>query len=112
MGLFRRFFSTPSEAVLWKIPNLRSSLPIGDKKSEAFNVPLQIPEAANLILGQSHLAKTCEDSTRSSSIRSWRQICGRIQRGFRPCLIRVEGNDDNCGAPPSQTPNPSALATC
>jgi len=58
-------------------------------------VPMEIPEGANVIVGQSHFIKTVEDL--------YEAIVGSVpgvQFGLAfneasgPCLVRVEGNDD------------------
>ncbi len=58
-------------------------------------VPFDLPEGANLILGQSHFIKTAEDLYEAlvntvPSIRFGVAFC----EASGPCLIRAEGNDD------------------
>jgi len=59
-------------------------------------VDLEIPEACNIILGQSHFIKTVEDLYEtliesSPSIQFGIAFC----EASEPCLVRVEGNDDD-----------------
>jgi len=62
---------------------------------ELFNVPLQIPEAANLILGQSHFIKTCEDLYEVVvNTVPGAKFAVAFNEASGPCLIRVESNDD------------------
>ena len=62
---------------------------------EILNVPLRIPESANLIFGQSHFIKTVEDLYEAIVNTN-----PNIEFGIAFCeasgdrLIRVEGNDD------------------
>jgi adenosine/AMP kinase len=58
-------------------------------------VPFDLPEGANLILGQSHFIKTAEDLYEAlvntvPGIRFGVAFC----EASGPCLIRAEGNDD------------------
>ena len=59
-------------------------------------VPVQIPEGANFILGQSHFIKTVEDLY-EIMVNSVPQ--GKFGIAFNeasgPCLIRHDGNDDD-----------------
>ena len=66
---------------------------------ELSTVKMEIPEGANLILGQSHFIKTIEDL--------YEIIVGTVPRmkfgvafneASGACLTRVEGNDDNLRA--------------
>ena len=62
---------------------------------EITNIPLAIPENCNIIVGQSHFIKTAEDlyeliATTCSHARFGVAFC----EASGPCLIRVEGNDD------------------
>ena len=63
---------------------------------ELISVRLEIPEGANLILGQSHFIKTAEDlyeaivNTVPNS-----KFAVAFNEASGPCLIRVESNDDN-----------------
>lgn len=56
---------------------------------------MEIPQDANIILGQTHFIKTTEDlyeilSTSSSGIKFGLSFC----EASGPCLIRAEGNDE------------------
>ncbi|MBC7189579.1 adenosine-specific kinase [Candidatus Aerophobetes bacterium] len=58
-------------------------------------VKMEIPEKANLILGQTHFIKTAEDlyeilTTSCSTIKFGVAFC----EASGPCLVRAEGNDD------------------
>jgi adenosine/AMP kinase len=63
---------------------------------ELKSIRLSVPEESNIILGQSHFIKTIEDLY-ESIIAS----CPHSKFGIAfceasgPCLIRVDGNDDN-----------------
>ena len=59
-------------------------------------VPFDLPEGANLVLGQSHFIKTAEDLYEAlvnavPGIRFGVAFC----EASGPCLIRAEGNDDD-----------------
>ena len=58
-------------------------------------VPLEIPEAGNLILGQSHFIKTVEDIY-EAIVNTVPQMKFGIafNEASGPCLTRVDGNDD------------------
>jgi adenosine/AMP kinase len=62
---------------------------------ELFNVRLQIPEGANLILGQSHFIKTAEDlyETVVNTVPG-AKFAVAFNEASGPCLIRVEANDE------------------
>jgi uncharacterized protein len=62
---------------------------------ELFNVRLQIPEGANLILGQSHFIKTAEDlyETVVNTVPG-AKFAVAFNEASGPCLIRVESNDE------------------
>jgi uncharacterized protein len=58
-------------------------------------VPLELPEGANLILGQTHFIKTIEDLYEimvgtSAQVKFGIAFC----EASGPCLIRVAGNDE------------------
>jgi len=58
-------------------------------------VPFDLPDGANLILGQSHFIKTVEDIYEAlvntvPGIKFGVAFCG----GSGPCLIRADGNDE------------------
>jgi adenosine/AMP kinase len=61
---------------------------------EIESVPLELPEGANVIVGQSHFIKTVEDL---AEIASASLPGGRFGLAFNeasgPCLVRVDGND-------------------
>jgi adenosine/AMP kinase len=58
-------------------------------------VALEIPEGANLILGQSHFIKTVEDL---AEVMATHAPAARYGLAFNeasgPCLVRTEGNDE------------------
>jgi len=58
-------------------------------------VRLEIPEGANLVLGQTHFIKTAEDLY-EALVNTVPQMKFGIafNEASGPCLIRVEGNDD------------------
>ncbi|HWF37312.1 MAG TPA: adenosine-specific kinase [Candidatus Acidoferrales bacterium] len=62
---------------------------------ELTNVRLQIPENANLILGQSHFIKTAEDlfEVVVNSVPG-AKFAVAFNEASGPCLIRVEANDE------------------
>ena len=62
---------------------------------DLINVPMEIPEGANLIIGQTHFIKSVEDL--------YEAVVGSVpgvkfglafNEASGPCLVRVEGNDD------------------
>lgn len=62
---------------------------------EFITVPLEIPEAANIVLGQSHFIKTVEDlyeivATSAPSAKFGIAFC----EASGHCLVRCEGNDE------------------
>jgi adenosine/AMP kinase len=59
------------------------------------SVPMNIPEDANIIIGQCHFIKTAEDiyeALINTVPASWFAVAFNEASG--PCLVRVEGNDD------------------
>lgn len=63
---------------------------------ELSTVPIEIPEGANVIVGQAHFIKTAEDL--------YEAIIGSVpgvkfglafNEASGPCLVRVEGNDES-----------------
>src|SRR6185437_9531602 len=72
-------------------------------------VPLEIPEGGNLILGQTHFIKTVED-VYEAIVNTVPQMKFGVafNEASGPCLIRVDGNDDELKA--VATRNASALA--
>jgi adenosine/AMP kinase len=62
---------------------------------EFLNVRLQIPEGANLILGQSHFIKTAEDLYEVVvNTVPGAKFAIAFNEASGPCLIRSEANDD------------------
>jgi hypothetical protein len=58
-------------------------------------VPLEIPEGANLILGQTHFIKTVEDIYEAIVTGVPQMKFGvAFNEASGPCLTRAEGNDD------------------
>ncbi len=62
---------------------------------ELFNVRMEIPKDANLILGQSHFIKTAEDlyEVVVNTVPDAR-FAVAFNEASGPCLVRVECNDD------------------
>jgi adenosine/AMP kinase len=66
---------------------------------ELLTVRLQIPENANLILGQSHFIKTAEDLYEVVvNTVPGAKFAVAFNEASGPCLIRVEANDDDLRA--------------
>jgi uncharacterized protein len=62
---------------------------------ELLNVPMQIPDGANLILGQSHFIKTAEDLYEAVvNTVPGAKFAVAFNEASGPCLVRVESNDD------------------
>jgi len=63
---------------------------------ELNNVPLEIPEGANLILGQAHFIKTAEDiyEVMVNTVPG-AKFAVAFCEASGPCLIRVEANDED-----------------
>lgn len=63
---------------------------------ELKTVPMQIPEGANLILGQSHFIKTVEDlfEVMVNTVPGIKFAIA-FNEASGPCLVRVEANDDD-----------------
>src|ERR1700684_3083490 len=62
---------------------------------ELLSVRLQIPEQANLILGQSHFIKTAEDIHEIVvNTVPGAKFAVAFNEASGPCLVRVEANDD------------------
>jgi adenosine/AMP kinase len=72
-------------------------------------VPLAVPEGGNLILGQSHFIKTVED-VYEAIVNTVPQIKFGVafNEASGPCLIRVDGNDEELKALAAR--NASAVA--
>ena len=63
---------------------------------ELFSVRLEIPEGANLILGQSHFIKTVEDIYESIvNTVPGAKFAIAFNEASGPCLVRAEANDDD-----------------
>jgi len=59
-----------------------------------FNVPMEVPEGANLILGQSHFIKTAEDLYEALvNTVPGAKFAIAFNEASGPCLVRVEAND-------------------
>jgi adenosine/AMP kinase len=72
-------------------------------------VPLAVPENGNLILGQSHFIKTAEDIYEAIVNTVPTMKFGvAFNEASGPCLIRVEGNDEDLKALAAR--NASAVA--
>jgi hypothetical protein len=63
---------------------------------ELISVGMEIPEGANLILGQSHFIKTVEDiyETIVNTVPG-AKFAVAFNEASGPCLVRVEANDDD-----------------
>src|ERR1700684_1944423 len=62
---------------------------------ELLSVRMEIPEGANLILGQSHFIKTAEDLYEVVvNTVPGAKFAVAFNEAWGPCLIRVEENDD------------------
>jgi uncharacterized protein len=72
-------------------------------------VPLEIPDGGNLILGQTHFIKSVEDIY-EAIVNSVPQMKFGIafNEASGPCLIRIDGNDDDLKAMAAR--NASAVA--
>ena len=63
---------------------------------ELLSVRIEIPEGANLILGQSHFIKTAEDLYEIVvNTVPGAKFAVAFNEASGPCLIRVESNDDD-----------------
>jgi uncharacterized protein len=69
---------------------------LGEDKMELHNIPVEIPEGANLILGQAHFIKTAEDiyEVMMNTVPG-AKFAVAFCEASGPCLIRVESNDDD-----------------
>src|SRR5579862_5172493 len=66
-----------------------------DEKMDVLSVRLEIPEGANLILGQSHFIKTAEDLYEVvANTVPGAKFAVAFNEASGPCLVRVESNDD------------------
>ncbi|MCS7280657.1 MAG: adenosine-specific kinase [Desulfobacterota bacterium] len=73
-------------------------------------IPVEIPEGANIIIGQAHFMKTVEDlyeilASSSPSLR----FGIAFSEASGPCLVRCEGNDDELIKKAAET---SLLISC
>jgi uncharacterized protein len=65
------------------------------EKMELLSVRMEIPEGANLIVGQSHFIKTAEDLYEVVvNTVPGAKFAVAFNEASGPCLIRVEANDD------------------
>src|SRR5580692_747612 len=63
---------------------------------EILSVRMQIPERANLILGQSHFIKTAEDLFEAIvNTVPGAKFAVAFNEASGPCLTRIEANDDD-----------------
>jgi len=63
---------------------------------DVLSVQLEIPEGANLILGQSHFIKTAEDLYEVVvNTVPGAKFAVAFNEASGPCLVRVESNDDD-----------------
>jgi len=66
---------------------------------ELLNVRMEIPEGANIILGQSHFIKTAEDLYEVVvNTVPGAKFAVAFNEASGPCLVRVESNDDELRA--------------
>lgn len=66
---------------------------------QLYNVRMQIPEGANLIIGQSHFIKTAEDLYEAMvNTVPGMEFAIAFNEASGPCLIRVEANQDELRA--------------
>jgi adenosine/AMP kinase len=70
-------------------------LQVEEQKMELLSVRLEIPDGANLILGQSHFIKTVEDLYESivNTVPD-AKFAVAFNEASGPCLVRVEANDE------------------
>ncbi|MFZ0211451.1 MAG: adenosine-specific kinase [Candidatus Acidiferrales bacterium] len=62
---------------------------------ELITVPIEIPEGANVILGQAHFIKTAEDLFEAVvNTVPGAKFAIAFNEASGPCLVRVEANDD------------------
>lgn len=62
---------------------------------ELLSVRMQIPEGANLILGQAHFIKTAEDLYEAVvNTVPGAKFAVAFNEASGPCLVRIESNDD------------------
>ena len=72
-------------------------------------VPLEIPEGANIVVGQSHFIKTVEDIYEAIvNTNPGMKFGVAFNEASGPCLTRVDGNDDAL----KQCATRNAAATC
>src|ERR1700735_548221 len=80
----------------------RKNLPSARVFMELHNVRLEIPQNANLILGQAHFIKTAEDiyEVMVNTVPG-AKFAVAFCEASGPCLIRVESNDDDLRRAPT-----------
>lgn len=62
---------------------------------ETLSVRMEIPEGANLILGQAHFIKTAEDLYEAVvNTVPGAKFAAAFNEASGPCLVRIESNDD------------------
>lgn len=62
---------------------------------DLFAVPMEIPQEANIIIGQSHFIKTVEDIYETVAVTAPQARFGlAFNESSGACLVRAEGNDD------------------
>jgi hypothetical protein len=77
------------------IPKNAKIFAVEDDKMELSVARLQVPEGANLILGQSHFIKTAEDLYEAVvNTVPGAKFAVAFNEASGPCLVRVEANDD------------------
>jgi uncharacterized protein len=79
----------------WAISNCGKLLQKGREKMELLSVRMEIPDGANLILGQAHFIKTAEDLYEVVvNTVPGAKFAVAFNEASGPCLIRIESNDD------------------
>jgi uncharacterized protein len=74
---------------------MRNTFSGREARMELISIRMEIPEGANLILGQSHFIKTAEDlyEVLVNTVPGVR-FAVAFNEASGPCLVRVEANDD------------------
>jgi uncharacterized protein len=89
------FFAKRDHREISHYPKCGNSFRAEDEKMELLIVRMQIPDGANLILGQSHFIKTAEDLFEIVvNTVPGAKFAVAFNEASGPCLIRVESNDD------------------
>jgi adenosine/AMP kinase len=84
-----KFSWSSGEFQIWEVFTGRG------QKMEVTSVRMEIPDGANFILGQSHFIKTAEDLYEAIvNTVSGAKFGIAFNEASGPCLIRVEGNDE------------------